>query len=112
MRIAIPVAGGKLAQHFGHCEQFALFEVDNHQKTITGKQLLEAPPHQPGLLPVWLADRGANIVIAGGMGQRAQSLFSDNGITVVIGASSMDPENIVSDWLNGALKTGDNICDH
>jgi predicted Fe-Mo cluster-binding NifX family protein len=112
MRIAIPVAGGRLAQHFGHCEQFALFEVDSNQKTITGKQFLDAPPHQPGLLPVWLADRGANVIIAGGMGQRAQSLFSENGITVVIGASPVDPENIVSDWLNGSLKTGDNICDH
>lgn len=112
MRIAIPVAGGRLAQHFGHCEQFALFDIDNDQKTITGRQFLDAPPHQPGLLPAWLADRGTNVVIAGGMGQRAQSLFSESGITVVIGASSVEPETIVGEWMEGSLRTGDNICDH
>lgn len=112
MRIAIPVANGKLAAHFGHCEKFALIDVDQEQKTILGKEVVDAPPHQPGLLPVWLADREAEVIIAGGMGQRAQSLFSQNGITVVIGASSEIPEKIVSDYLYGTLRTGENICDH
>lgn len=112
MRIAIPVANGKLAAHFGHCEKFALIDVDQEQKTIIGKEVVDAPPHQPGLLPVWLADRQAEVIIAGGMGQRAQSLFSQNGITVVVGAASEIPEKVVSDYLNGALNTGENICDH
>jgi len=112
MRIAIPVAGGKLAMHFGHCEQFALIDVDQTQKKIVGKEFVDAPPHQPGLLPRWLAERGAKVIIAGGMGQRAQSIFVENDITVVIGASSESPEQIVSDYLDGALQTGENICDH
>ena len=112
MRIAIPVAGGVLAAHFGHCEQFALIDVDQVTGKIVGEQLLEAPPHQPGLLPGWLAEHGAKVVIAGGMGQRAQAIFGANGITVVIGASSQSPQRIVSDYLKGVLQTGDNICDH
>jgi len=112
MRIAIPVAGGKLAMHFGHCEQFALIDVDQTQGTIVGTELVEAPPHQPGLLPRWLAERGAKVVIAGGMGQRAQTIFVENGITVVIGASSESPERIVAAYLDGNLQTGGNICDH
>ena len=39
MRIAIPLAGGKLAMHFGHCEQFALFDVDSDNKEIINKDL-------------------------------------------------------------------------
>jgi predicted Fe-Mo cluster-binding NifX family protein len=112
MRIAIPVANGRLAAHFGHCEQFALFDVDPDQKKIVDSRFLDAPPHQPGLLPAWLAERGATVVIAGGMGQRAQSLFNQNNITVVIGAASVEPERIVADYIGGSLQTGENICDH
>lgn len=112
MRIAIPVAGGKLATHFGHCDEFALIDVDLGQKAILTKVLIDAPPHQPGLLPQWLAERDVQTVIAGGMGQKAQWLFAQSGIEVVIGASSVHPEEIVSDYLKGTLQTGENICDH
>ncbi len=112
MKIAIPVADGKLCMHFGHCEEFALFEVDETKKSVTGKEMLEAPPHQPGLLPGWLAERGADVIIAGGMGSRAQDLFSEKKIKVVVGACGEKPEEIVKDYLNNSLQTGNNACDH
>ena len=112
MRIAIPVAGGRLAAHFGHCEHFAILDVDANKKTVVGRELVEAPPHQPGLLPRWLAEKGAQVIIAGGMGQRAQNIFIENGISVVIGAPSMDAEQVVTAYLDGTLQTGENICDH
>ena len=82
MKIAIPLANGKLAMHFGHCEQFALLDVDETTKKITGRENIVPPPHEPGLLPKWLAERGANLIIAGGMGQRALMLFVENNIRV------------------------------
>jgi predicted Fe-Mo cluster-binding NifX family protein len=112
MRIAIPLAGGQLAAHFGHCEQFALFDVDIEKKAITDRTFADSPDHQPGLLPRWLAEHGANIIIAGGMGSRAQSLFVENRIEVIVGADSTDPESIVAAYLAGTLQTGGNICDH
>jgi predicted Fe-Mo cluster-binding NifX family protein len=112
MRIAIPVSGGKLAEHFGHCEQFALIDVDKMKKEVLTKVLVDAPPHQPGLLPKWLADQGANVVIAGGMGRKARELFEQNSIAVVIGASERSPELIVSCYLHDSLNTGENICGH
>ena len=75
MKIAIPLANGKLAMHFGHCESFALIEVNDVERKIINRQELKAPPHQPGLLPPWLAERGATVIISGGMGQRAVSMF-------------------------------------
>jgi len=60
----------------------------------------------------WLAERGAGTIIAGGMGQRAQSLFSEHGIQVVIGAPAEPPEALVAAYLDGSLATGDNVCDH
>ena len=112
MRIAIPTAGGKLTAHFGHCEHFALIEVDTEKKEIVQKEVLGSPPHQPGLLPSWLAERGANLIIAGGMGQRAQNLFVEKGIEVIVGAPSLDAETIVENYLKGTLEAGENICDH
>ena len=76
-KIAIPTSDGKLDGHFGHCKQFAMLEVEN--QNITDVTYVDAPPHQPGLLPGWLADRGATDVIAGGMGQRAIELFNTGG---------------------------------
>jgi len=112
MRIAIPLAEGKLAMHFGHCERFALIDVDASAKQILKREDIEAPPHQPGLLPPWLAERGANTIIAGGIGQRAHGLFTEQGIEVIIGAPAETPEKLVADYLAGALTLGKNICDH
>jgi len=112
MKIAIPLAGGKLAMHFGHCEHFALVDVDLAEKKILKREDIEAPPHVPGLLPKWLAERGADMIIAGGMGQRAQGLFVEHGIQVIVGAPADTPERLVGDYLAGRLKAGENICDH
>jgi len=112
MKIAIPVAGGRLCMHFGHCEQFALVEVDDGNKTVTGTSYLTPPAHEPGVLPRWLHEQGANVIIAGGMGQRAQGLFSQSGIEVVVGAPAEKPEDVVSAYLSGTLEAGQNICDH
>jgi ATP-binding protein involved in chromosome partitioning len=112
MRIAIPLASGRLSQHFGHCESFALLDVDQAAKKIIGKQQLESPEHQPGLLPRWLAEKGATLVIAGGMGPSAQKLFAESGIQVVTGAPSETPEVLATAFMTGTLQTGGNTCDH
>lgn len=111
MKIAIPTAKGKLAAHFGHCEQFAIIEV-NADDTLGDIQYLSPPAHEPGVLPRWLHDHGASVIIAGGMGQRAQGLFSKQGIEVVVGTPASSPEEIVSAYLSGTLETGQNLCDH
>jgi predicted Fe-Mo cluster-binding NifX family protein len=112
MRIAIPLADGKLSAHFGHCEYFALVDVDPKDKRMLKREDVEAPPHQPGLLPPWLAERGAHLIISGGMGQRAQDLFVQQGIQVVVGASPETPEQLVAHYLAGTLQVGSNVCDH
>jgi len=112
MRYAIPVSGGIVSPHFGHCEHFALVDVDEEKKEITRKELVPSPGHQPGLLPEWLAEQGVALVIAGGMGSRAQGLFQQNRIGVILGTMESDPEKAVLSYLDGRLATGDNICDH
>jgi len=112
MKIALPVAGSALCLHFGHCEEFAIMDVDKEGKKILSKTSVKAPPHEPGLLPRWLAEKGVTCVIAGGMGGSAQDLFKERGITVITGAPAGDPESVALDFLNGVLATGPNVCDH
>ncbi len=111
-KIAIPVAHGQLCMHFGHCERFAIFDVDPESKTILGETMLDPPAHEPGVFPRWLHEQRANLIITGGMGARAQSLFAQNNIKVVVGAAAGEPKQVVTDYLEGKLKTGENVCDH
>jgi len=112
MKIAIPVTDGKLSVHFGHCEEFVIVDVDEQTKEISNIVKLKPPVHQPGVLPQWLNEQQADVIIAGGMGQRAQQLFTQNNIKVLVGASDQAPEQLVKAYLNDTLETGDNICDH
>lgn len=111
MKIALPVVGGELSPHFGHCEKFAFFDVDADKK-ITGRTDKPSPEHQPGLLPRWVAQEGANVIIAGGMGPMAVQIFEQNGVSVVLGATETNPEKAVLSYLGGSLETTDNACDH
>lgn len=112
MKIAIPVTYGQLSAHFGHCEQFALIDVNPVRGELQTISYVEPPPHEPGLLPRWLAEQDVDVIIAGGMGQRAQQLFSQNGIKVVVGARCRPVEETVTEYLQGTLVAGENPCDH
>jgi len=111
MKFAVPTSGGKLCGHFGHCEAFALVDT-NQEGKILNETYVIPPPHEPGLLPPWLSQQGVSCVIAGGMGARAQQLFTENGVKVVTGAQGEYPKEIVENYLKGTLTTGANTCDH
>jgi ATP-binding protein involved in chromosome partitioning len=109
-KVAVPLANGVLCNHFGHCETFAILPVQDGQ--IGATELLTPPPHEPGVLPRWLGDLGVDLIIAGGMGQRAINLFTERGIRVITGAPNQDPVALVQSYLAGVLSTGPNVCDH
>ncbi|MCD4691145.1 ATPase [bacterium] len=112
LRIAVPTSDGKLVAHLGHCREFMLFDVDPEACTIEGSSLEVPPAHEPGVLPAWLLSLGAQVVIAGGMGQMAQQLFAKDGIDVLVGVGEAPAESIVLAYLNGEIKSGSNLCDH
>ncbi len=108
--IAIPTSNNSLCQHFGHCEKFAIFQIEDGK--ITEEAYLSPPPHEPGVLPAWLASQGVKYVIAGGMGNRAISLFNQHNIQVYTGAEEKPVRDLVEDFFQNKLKTGVNACDH
>lgn len=109
-RIAIPMADGILCAHFGHCEQFAIIETEDGK--IVNETRLTPPPHEPGLLPPWLAEKGVTDVIAGGMGQRAIMIFNQQMINVFVGAPTKPAAELVYDFLQDKLALTANYCNH
>ena len=107
---AIPLEGGRLCSHFGHCEQFSIINVED--KSILADKLVTPPPHEPGLLPRWLADMGVTNIIAGGMGQKAIDLFHAQTINVFVGAPQKEAKSIVEDFLANKLNLDANYCNH
>jgi predicted Fe-Mo cluster-binding NifX family protein len=112
MKIAIPVEAGRVSMHFGRCEEFAIYEVSETDRAVLSKTTHTPPAHEPGVLPRWLHELGADVIITGGMGPRAQQLFAQNGISVVLGSPADAPEQVAAAYLNGTLEAGENVCDH
>ena len=109
-KIAIPLENGVLCAHFGHCEQFAILEVVNNE--ITGINKITPPQHEPGLYPKWISEFGVTDVIAGGMGQKAITLFHAEQINVFVGAPADSAQELVADFLANKLSLNANYCNH
>lgn len=109
-RFAVPLENGALCSHFGHCTEFAF--IDTEDKKIISEIVSSPPPHEPGVLPLWLYEEKVTDVIAGGMGQHAQSILVQNGIKVHMGAPQKTARELVVDCLGDVLETGANKCDH
>lgn len=109
MRIAIARMGRKVAQHFGHCEDFVLYDIENNK--IINQSFLPNPEHQPGFLPGFLKKQGVNVIIAGGMGQKAIDLFNLENIKVITGATG-NTDEVISAYLQGNLTSTNQVCKH
>lgn len=107
MRIAVAAMGNEVAQHFGHCENFILFDAENGK--ITSENSIPNPGHRPGFLPNFLADKGAEVIIAGGMGGGAVDIFNERNVEVIVGAQG-NAREAVEAYLKGELVSTGSIC--
>lgn len=111
MKIAIPTADNKLCAHFGHCETFTFVEVNTETKEITSKECKVPAEGVSCQTSRWIAEQGANIVLAGGMGSKPLQTFAQCGVKVVTGCPESDIDEIVNSYLNNTLESGDNLCE-
>lgn len=107
MKIAIASENEMVAQHFGHCANFNIFEVED--KKIIKQESVANPGHKPGFLPKFLNNLGVTVIISGGMGQGALDIFKANGITVITGAAGKNQE-VVQSYLSGELVSNNVVC--
>jgi len=110
-KIAVPIdENGILDAHFGHCKYFAIFDVED--QTVGANETVTPPPHEPGLLPKWLAEKGVTDILAGGMGQKAIQIFNHHKVNVFVGAPKQTPHELVDGFLNSSIEFTANYCDH
>lgn len=109
-KIALPLSGNNLCQHFGHSKYFKVFEIHNNK--VIQESIIEAPVHQPGVLPNWLVDMEVTDIITSGIGHKAIEIFNQNKINVFVGVETKDVNEIISDYLLGTLVTDGNLCTH
>ena len=107
MRIAVASMGDTVARHFGHCENFMIYDTENG--VITGEENVPNPGHKPGFLPNFLADRGVEVIISGGMGGGAVDIFNERNVEVVMGAQGTSKQNVEL-YLKGELVSTGSVC--
>ena len=109
MKIAISTDGGSVSAHFGRCPTYTIIDIADG-KVLKREEILN-PGHSPGFLPGYLSQRGVEMIVAGGMGPRAQGLFAEKGIQTLIGVQGPVDE-VIDLYLQGRLRSGQDLCDH
>ncbi len=107
MKIAVASMGNTVAEHFGHCENFNIYESANG--SVASSQCILNPGHKPGFLPNFLGDIGVEVIIAGGMGGGAVEIFNERNIEVIVGAQG-DAKTAAESYLRGELKSTGSVC--
>lgn len=110
MKIAVTYDNGEIFQHFGHTEQFKVYEVENG--VITKSEIIDSNGSGHGALAGLLADAGIEVLICGGIGGGAQTALFEVGIQLYGGVSGNADEAVLA-FMNGTLGYDPDVkCDH
>jgi len=103
----------KLAYHFGRCPYYIFVDIESNKiKEVKSKRNPFFDRHEPGDVPQFIANEGAKLIIAGGMGPRAIDWFRKLGVKPITGASGKI-KDILSQYLTGKLSRSASSCnDH
>ena len=96
-----------VSAHFGRCPAYTLLVIEG-QKVISRSEIPN-PGHETGYIPNFLHDQGIDVIIAGGMGWRAQELFSQYKIKPILGVTGKI-DDIVQQILAGTIQGGASTC--
>lgn len=101
--------GAILEGHFGHCKKFVLYTIEKGK--AVNKEIIDAPEHTHGAFPKFMIEQKVNVVITGGMGQKAMDTLKAGKIEVILGASGKI-EDILKAYLEGNLVSDGAVCAH
>lgn len=103
VKIAVPTVNGMVDDHFGHCDHYTIFEVDDNRQ-IVGEETLPAGTGcgcKSGIA-LDLRQKGVSIMLAGNMGDGAKDVLTANGIHVIRGCSG-DIRQLINDYMAGKI---------
>ncbi|MFA7075100.1 MAG: NifB/NifX family molybdenum-iron cluster-binding protein [Candidatus Izemoplasmatales bacterium] len=108
MRLAIAVKNNEIAEHFGHCDYFQVYNISNN--IVESEEKIINPPHQKGLLPKFLKDNGIDSLITGNIGSLAVDKLEELGIEAVRGVKG-SLQQILKEYLKNTLVSTDDTCE-
>lgn len=110
MKIAVTYENGQIFQHFGHTEQFKVYDVENGE--VTAAKVLNTNGSGHGALALLLRESGVDTLICGGIGGGAQSALAEAGIHLYGGVSG-DADSAVQALLENHLDYNPAVtCSH
>ena len=111
MKIALPSRQNQVDEHFGHCEHFTVFTVNDNNE-ILSEEKVPAPVNCgcKSNIAQTLARMGVRMMLAGNMGQGAVTVLNNCGIDVLRGCSG-EVKEVAEHWLAGNLKDSGIACD-
>lgn len=110
MKIALPSNQNQIDEHFGHCEHFTVFTIDEQKKIQSEEKI--ASPADCGCksnIAQTLAKKGVKLMLAGNMGQGAVNVLNSHGIDVLRGCAG-NVKAVTKSWLAGNLKDSGIAC--
>jgi predicted Fe-Mo cluster-binding NifX family protein len=110
LKIAIPTRAGEVDGHFGHCESFTIYSLDEN-KAVVSQESFTPPPAcgcKSNLIPT-LVDKGVGLLIAGNMGEGAVVRLGQAGIKVIRGAFG-PVDAALQAWKSGTLADKQVLC--
>ena len=109
-RIAVTYENGEVFQHFGHTEEFKVYEVEDGK--IVNSEIIGSNGSGHGALAGLLGENRIDVLICGGIGGGAQAALQERGIELCAGASG-NADEAVKAYLSGELvNTGANCSHH
>jgi len=110
LKVAVPSKDGQVDEHFGHCQYFTVFTVDDAKNIVAEETFTPAPGCgcKSNLAGV-LAEMGVTALVAGNMGQGAVQKLMQGGVKVTRGASGPVRETVLA-WLDGKIRDSLEIC--
>ena len=107
MRIAISTDGKNVSPHFGRCPSFTL--IDLEEGKVVNKVEVENPGHAAGYIPQFLHEKGVQQIVCGGMGMRAQGLFTEFGVETILGVEG-SINSVIEKLEQGLLESKESLC--
>lgn len=107
MRIAVTYENGEVFQHFGHSEQFKIYDIEDNK--IVSVAVADTNGSGHGALAGFLKEHEADVLICGGIGGGAQTALAAAGIKLYGGVSGSADEAVKA-LLLGTLGYNPNVC--
>ena len=111
MKIAVPTRDGRVDDHFGHCDHYTIFTIE--ERKVVARESLPSPEGcgcKSGIATV-LRDMGVEVMLAGNMGEGAKNVLQKHNIAVIRGCKG-DIETLVQSYLLGFILDSGEGCDH